>query len=104
MAKKKQVRKYVTISVLREIMDYLDLFIKESAYGKIYSSKADFIHRAVNEKLEDYFDRESRLETKKLYQWYGKNMEKLQKRGINSWEDLLTKAIDYSERFDEARV
>ena len=98
MVKKKPTRKYVTISVLREIMNDLDIFMKDSPYGKLFSSRSDFIHRAIDEKLEHYNDREVRLETQKLKSWYFKNLEKLSKRGINSWEDLLSRAIDYSER------
>ena len=101
MAKKKQIRKYVTISVLREIINDVDFFMKESPYGKIFSSKSDFIHRAIDAKLDEYSDREVRLETQNLKRWYFKNLEKLAKRGINSWEDLLARSIDYSERLDK---
>ncbi len=101
MAKKKQARKYVTISVLREIMNDLDYFMKNSPYGTIFSSKSDFIHRAIDAKLEQYSDREVRREVLNLQNWYTKNSDKLNKRGIDSWEDLLDRAIDYSERVDK---
>jgi len=98
MAKKKQARKYVTISILREYVYDVDFFMKHSPYGKLFSSKSDFIHRALDAKLDEYADREVRTETHKLKGWYDRNFEKLQKRGINSWEDLLERAIGYSER------
>ena len=101
MAKKKQVRKYVTISVSREYLDDVDYFIKNSPYGKIFSSKSDFIHKAIDAKLDEFAAREVTQETQNLKRWYFKNLDKLQKRGITSWEDLLAKAIDYSERFDK---
>jgi len=104
MAKKKQARKYVTISVLREYMNDLDFFIKHSPYGKLFSSKADFIHRALDDKLEYFNDREVRTEGRKLSQWYSENAEKLAKRGIDSWEELLSRAIDYSERLDKPKT
>jgi len=101
MVKKKQARKYVTISILREYVNDVDFFMKHSPYGKLFSSKSDFIHRAVDAKLDEYADREVRTETHKLKGWYDRNFEKLQKRGINSWEDMLERALDYSERFQK---
>jgi len=100
MSKKKQTRKYVTISVLREVLNDVDYFM-ETHYGKLFSSKADFIHRAIDDKLEEYGDREARRDFLDLQNWYTKNTDKLQKRGIVSWEGLLEKAIDYSERFQK---
>jgi len=100
MAKNKQARKYVTISILREYSNDLDSFM-ETPYGKLFSSKTDFIHRAIDDKLEVYADREIRDETRKINNWYHKNSEKLQKRGINSITDLLDRAIDYRQRFQK---
>jgi len=97
MAKKKQARKYVTISVLREVLNDVDYFM-ETHYGKLFSSKADFIHRAIDDKLDEYGDREARLEVMNLKNWYTKHSDKLTKRGVTSWEDLLERALDYSER------
>jgi len=101
MAKKKQARKYVTISVSREVLEDVDYFIKHSPFGSIFSSKADFIQKAIDAKLDQYSDREVRREVLNLQNWYTKNSDKLTKRGINSWEGLLEKAIDYSERFQK---
>jgi len=44
------------------------------------------------------YDRQARLEGRKLNEWYLKNMEKLAKRGINSWEELLLRSVEYAER------
>lgn len=104
MVKKKHTRKYVTISVLREYMDDLDIFMKDSPSGKHFSSKSDFIHRAIDEKLEDYIDRDMRNESRNLSKWYYKNLEKLAKRGVHSWEELLIRAVDYSERLDKNKT
>jgi len=101
MAKKKQARKYVTVSLSRDFIHDIDQFLKLSGYAKIYTSRADFIHRAIDKMLEDYEDREERLETRKLKDWYFRNLDKLQKRGIESWNDLLIRAMDYSERLDK---
>jgi len=98
MVKNKHTRKYVTVSLSRDYIHDLDFFLKNSSYAKIYTSKADFIHKAINQVLEQYEFREVNNEVKELKDWYYKNTVKLQKRGINSWEDLFDRAITYSER------
>jgi len=90
MAKKKQARKYVTVSVLREYLNDVDDFMNDSP--------SDFVHRALEEKLEYYYDREARNESHKLFSWYNKNIRMLEKRGIDSWEHLLEKSLRYAER------
>jgi len=98
MAKKKQARKYVTVSVLREYLNDVDDFMNDSPYGKLFTSRSDFVHRALEEKLEYYYDREARNESHKLFSWYNKNIRMLEKRGIDSWEHLLEKSLRYAER------
>jgi len=98
MAKKKQARKYVTVSLSRDVLNDVDFFLNYSPFGKVYNSRADFVHKSIQSLLDAILDREVRREVLNLQNWYTKHSDKLQKRGVTSWEDLLDRAVEYTER------
>jgi len=97
MAKKKDARKYVTISILRDALLQIDIFMKVNPFGSMYSSKSDFIHRAIESALNKHIDSTVKRDLVEVRTWYLNNAVMLRKRGINSFEELLNRAIDFSK-------
>ena len=97
MNKNKQARKYISISVLRDAMTQIDIFMKVNPLGSLYSSKSDFIHRAIEAALNKHIEMTLKKDLVDLRTWYLNNADMLRQRGINSFEDLLKRAIDFSK-------
>jgi len=97
MAKKKDTRKYVTISILRDALLQIDIFMKVNPSGSLYSSKSDFIHRAIEASLNKHIDSTVKRDLVEIRTWYLNKAVMLRKRGINSFEELLNRAIDFSK-------
>jgi len=96
MARNKDTRKYVTISVLRDALLQIDIFMKVNPSGNLYSSKSDFIHRAIEALLDKHIDMTLKKDLVDLRTWYLQHNDMLRKRGINNFEDLLNRAAKYS--------
>jgi len=97
MARNKDSRKYVTISILRDALLQIDIFMKVNPFGSLYSSKSDFIHRAIEASLNKHIDSTVKKDLVEIRTWYLNNAVMLRKRGINSFEDLLNRAVDFSK-------
>jgi len=96
MARNKDTRKYVTISVLRDALLQIDIFMKVNPAGTMYSSKSDFIHRAIEASLNKHIELTLKKDLIDLRTWYLQHSDMLRKRGINNFEDLLNRAAKYS--------
>ena len=96
MARNKSSKKYVTISILRDALLQIDAFIKYNPSGKMYSSKSDFINRAIEAALNKHLDFTVKKDLVEVRTWYLEHSDMLRKRGINNFEDLLKRAAKYS--------
>jgi len=96
MVKKKQARKYISISVLRDAMLQIDTFMEVNPFGKLYSSRSDFVHRAIEALLNKHILGTLERDLVEVRTWYLEHSVMLRKRNINNFEDLLNRAVKYS--------
>jgi len=96
MDKNKQARKYISISVLRDAMIQIDIFMKVNPFGSLYSSRSDFVHRAIEALLNKHILGTLERDMVEVRTWYLEHSDMLSKRGINNFDELLNRAVKYS--------